>query len=119
MKVGARIGGMRKILIPALVLAGLIGCNQWDEVAERAVCNNAFPRNSTKAQACYDGRKLPEPQGGAMLRATESGPTNERGRQGGLLLLLGIAAFRACKSAIIAINRSTVARSPIDTTIVS
>ena len=58
MKVGARIGGMRKILIPALVLAGLIGCNQWDEVAERAVCNNAFPKNSTKAQACYDGRKL-------------------------------------------------------------
>ncbi len=33
----------------ALVLAGLVGCNQWDEVAERAVCNNAFPRNSTKA----------------------------------------------------------------------
>jgi hypothetical protein len=58
MKVGADIGGMKKILIPALVLAGLVGCNQWDEVAERAVCNNAFPRNSTKAQACYDGRKL-------------------------------------------------------------
>ena len=58
MKVGAHIGGMKKILIPALVLAGLVGCNQWDEVAERAACNNAFPRNSTKAQACYDGRKL-------------------------------------------------------------
>ena len=58
MKVGARIGGMRKILIPALVLAGLIGCNQWDEVAERAICNNAYPSNSTKAQTCYDGRKL-------------------------------------------------------------
>jgi len=38
MKVGAHIGGMKKILIPALVLAGLVGCNQWDEVAERAVC---------------------------------------------------------------------------------
>jgi hypothetical protein len=58
MKVGAHIGGMKKILIPALLLIGLAGCNQWDEVAERAVCNNAFPRNSTKAQACYDGRKL-------------------------------------------------------------
>jgi hypothetical protein len=29
-------------------------------------------------------------QAGAVLRATESGPTNERGRQGGLLLLLGM-----------------------------
>ncbi len=58
MKVVAHIGGMRKILIPALVVAGLVACNQWDEVAERAVCNNAFPDYSTKAQACYDGRKL-------------------------------------------------------------
>ena len=53
MNVGAHIG-----LIPALVLIGLAGCNQWDEVAERAVCNNANPRDPTKAQACYDGRKL-------------------------------------------------------------
>jgi hypothetical protein len=47
-----------KILILALLLIGLVGCNQWDEVAERAVCNKAFPRSSAKAQACYDGRKL-------------------------------------------------------------
>ena len=48
-----------KILIPTLLLIGLAGCSrQWNEATERAVCNKAFPKNSAKAQACYDGRKL-------------------------------------------------------------
>jgi hypothetical protein len=71
MKVGAHIGGMRKILIPALVVAALVGCNQWDEVAERAVCNNAFPGHSTKAQVCYDGRKQAYDQHLAKRRNAE------------------------------------------------
>ena len=49
--------GMRQLLALALVL-GLIGCNHWDEVAERAVCNKANPSDPTKALACYNGRKL-------------------------------------------------------------
>jgi hypothetical protein len=71
MKVGAHSGGMWKVLIPALVLVGLVGCNQWDEVAERAVCNNAFRSNSTKAQACYDGRKQAYDQHLAKRRNAE------------------------------------------------
>ena len=52
---------------------GLIGCDQWDEAAERAVCNNANPRDPTKAQACYNSRKLAYDGHLAKLRNAEEG----------------------------------------------
>jgi hypothetical protein len=62
--------GMRQLLALALVL-GLIGCDQWDEAAERAACNNANPRDPTKAQACYNGRKLAYDEHSRKLRNAE------------------------------------------------